>query len=215
VIEEMVRIPDWIKDHDSFRRWARSAAFPDRGWFSFLKGEVWIDMSPEELFTHNQVKGEYALVLGGLVKSARLGRYYPDRMLLSHPGAGLTTEPDGMFISHETRRSGRVAFKKGVEGYIEIEGTPDMVLEVVSRSSQRKDTKMLYRSYWEAGISEYWLVDVRGGQLRFDIYRHTAKGYVAVRPQAGWRKSRVFGKSFRLTVQPDENGDPEYTLALR
>src|SRR5256885_8764701 len=47
------------------------------------------------------------------------------------------------------------------EGYLELEGTPDMVLEVVSESSVQKDTKRLRQLYWQAGIREYWLVDAR------------------------------------------------------
>jgi hypothetical protein len=69
--------------------------------------------------------------------------------------------------------------------------------------------------YHEAGIPEYWLVDARGDRLVFEILRHTARGYVAVRKQQGWQKSGVFGKSFRLTQRTDENGLAEYTLKVR
>jgi hypothetical protein len=69
--------------------------------------------------------------------------------------------------------------------------------------------------YWQAGVSEYWLVDARGEQLVFEILRHTPKGYVPVRKQAGWQKSTVFAKSFKLTVQPGRDGHPEYTLLVR
>jgi Uma2 family endonuclease len=100
-------------------------------------------------------------------------------------------------------------------GYTEIEGVPDMVLEIVSDSSVRKDTRRLIEAYWEGGIKEYWLVDVRGERLDFNIYRHAPKGYVVTRKKDGWLKSQVFGKSFRLTRQEDEFGNPEYTLEVR
>ena len=35
-------------------------------------------------------------------------------------------------------------------GYLELEGVPDMVLEVVSRSSVRKDTVLMRQAYWRA-----------------------------------------------------------------
>ena len=73
------------------------------------------------------------------------------------------------------------------------------VLEVLSDSSVEKDIVILFDAYWQAGIAEYWLVDARKGPVRFDIYRHTSKGYVATRKQAGWVKSAVFSKSFRLS----------------
>jgi Uma2 family endonuclease len=100
-------------------------------------------------------------------------------------------------------------------GYVELEGIPDMVLEVMSDSSVHKDTEQLRELYWQAGIREYWLVDARKEPLTFEILRHTAKGYIATRKQAGWLKSAVFGKSFQLTQRTDDLGYPEYRLAVR
>lgn len=101
------------------------------------------------------------------------------------------------------------------EGYVELEGTPDMALEIVSDSSVEQDTETLFDLYWKAGISEYWLVDAHGDRLMFEIYRHTPKGYVANRKQSGWVSSQVFGKAFRLTRTFDEQGYPEFTLHVR
>jgi len=56
---------------------------------------------------------------------------------------------------------------------------------------------------------------VRGAELRFTIYRHTARGYLTQRARQGWLKSKVFGKSFRLTRQDDEFGHLDYTLEVR
>jgi Uma2 family endonuclease len=69
--------------------------------------------------------------------------------------------------------------------------------------------------YWKAGIPEYWLVDDRGEELEFSILRHGPRGYTPVRKQGGWVKSAVFGKSFRLLRQHDEDGLLEYTLEVR
>lgn len=215
VIEERVLIPDGISDLESFRRWARSDDFPQRGRFSFLNGEMWIDMSPEELLTHNMVKGEYDSVLNGLVKKLRLGLFFHDRTLITHVVAGLSTEPDGCFVSYRTLRSGRIRLVEGTEGYVEMEGTPDMALEVVSASSVKKDTVVMRELYWKAGVKEYWLVDARGDTIRFDILRRGRSGYVATRKQDGWLPSAVFGKSFKLTCRSDEMGYPEYTLSVR
>ena len=90
-----------------------------------------------------------------------------------------------------------------------------MVLEVVSRSSVRKDTEVLKEAYWDAGIQEYWLVDARKAPLRFDIFRYTSKGYVPVAKQASWLNSKVFAKSFRLTQTKGPQGYPKFTLAVR
>jgi Uma2 family endonuclease len=214
--DQVVHIPAWVTDHDSFRRWARSDDFPEKIRVCYLAGEVWVDMSNEQFFTHNQVKGEFNRVLANLAKLGRLGRFVPDGMLLSNVEASLSAGPDGAFVTRESLDSGRIRLVEGKrEGYVELEGTPEMVLEVVSPGSVTKDTVTLRELYWRAGIREFWLVDVRGERLVFDILRHGAGEYTATRKQKGWVKSAVFGKSFRLTRQTDERGDPEYTLEVR
>jgi Uma2 family endonuclease len=213
VIGETVRIPEWVVDLDSFRRWARSDEFPEQGQFSHLNGELWVDLSMER-FGHNQLKGECALVVGGLVKSQKLGYFCQDGMLLTNPDARLCTEPDAMFVSWETLRSGEVVLDEGPDT-LEVLGTPDMVLEVISPTSVKKDTVVLRDLYDQASIPEYWLVDARKNPVEFDILRHTARGYIATRKQSGWLKSRVFDKSFRLTQEVDPLGKPAYNLEMR
>jgi Uma2 family endonuclease len=216
VIEERVCIPAWVDDLASFRRWARSGEFPDRGWFSYLNGDIWVDLTMEQFFSHNQVKTKYTVVLGGMVDTTQQGYFVADRMLLSNLAANLSTEPDGLFATWEALRSGRLRLVEGAtEGYVELEGTPDMVLEVLSTSSVRKDTDLLRVLYWRAGIREYWVVDAPGETPRFDILRHTAQGYVATEPQDGWLVSAVFGYGFRLTQQVDPLGHPQYRLEAR
>jgi Uma2 family endonuclease len=216
IIEDKACIPAWVDDLESFRRWAHSDDFPERGWFSYLNGEIWADLSMEELFTHNQVKMEYTAVLGSLVRVAQSGYLICDRMLLSNKAADLSTEPDGLFCFWATVQNERIRLIEGAKGgYMELEGSPDMVLEIISRSTVRKDTERLRDLYWRAGITEYWLVDARGAAPRFDIFRHTKDGYVATEAQDGWLWSTVFGQAFQLTQQTDPLGHPRYTLLTR
>jgi hypothetical protein len=173
-------------------------------------------VSLEQCFSHNQVKTKFIMKLGTLVESAQLGYFCADGQHLSHPDADLSAQPAGIFASWDSVRSGRVRLIEGAtEGYVDLEGTPDMVLEIVSPKSVRKDTAVLRDLYWRAGIPEYWLVDARGESPRFDIFRRTARGYVATRRQDGWLKSAVFGRAFQLTRQTDPLGHPLYTLAIR
>jgi Uma2 family endonuclease len=213
---EIVQIPGWVHDLASFRRWYHSGDFPESGRICYLKGEVWVDMSMEQVFSHNQVKAEYTRVLASLAKKGKIGRFFPDGIRITNVEADLSCCPDGVFVSRKRFQSGKVRLIEGAkEGYLELEGTPDMALEIVSPSTVTKDTDVLHELYWRAGIPEYWLVDARGERLDFDVFHHAAKGYAATRKQAGWIKSAVFGKSFRLTCEKDELGHPEYTLAAR
>jgi len=41
-----------------------------------------------------------------------------------------------------------------------IEGAPDMVIEVLSPSTRRKDMTVKLNKYSEAGVREYWIVDI-------------------------------------------------------
>jgi Uma2 family endonuclease len=209
-------VPAWVHDLKSFRRWVHSNEFPETGRIWYLHGEVWVDLSKEEFYSHNQVKNEFNFVVGGTIRAGRLGRYVPDGMLLTNEEADLTSQPDGAFLSRRSLRTGRVRVVEGAqEGFVELEGTPDMVLEIISRSSVTKDTVTLLDLYWQAGIKEYWLVDVRGERLEFTIYRHTRKGYVATPKRGDWVKSAVFNKSFRLTRRTDGLGQPEHVLEVR
>ncbi|MGH7224168.1 MAG: Uma2 family endonuclease, partial [Gemmataceae bacterium] len=136
-------------------------------------------------------------------------------ILLSNVDADIAVKPDALFASTDALAD-RVRILEGKnEGYVELVGSPDMVLEVVSTSSVRKDTQRLRRDYWQAGIREYWLVDARKEPLDFDILRYTPKGYRAVLKKDGWINSVVFGKSFRLIHRIAALGRPKYTLELR
>ena len=69
-------------------------------------------------------------------------------------------------MTNDSFRTGRVKLIEGKEdGYVELEGSPDMVLEVVSDSSVEKDNDVLMDLYWKAGIREYWVLDVNARQL--------------------------------------------------
>jgi Uma2 family endonuclease len=216
VIEDQARIPGWVNDLESFRRWGHSDEFPDHGLFAYLHGEVWADLSMEELLTHNRVKVAYTAALGTLSQQTKLGSFVADRMRWSNVEADLSTEPDGLFYTWATLQSGRMRFVPDAHGGVmELEGTADMVLEIVSASSVTKDTVRLQDLYWRAGVTEYWLVDARAETPRFEILGHTPSGYVAVQPKNGWLTSAVFGRVFRLTRQADPLGHPLYVLETR
>lgn len=207
-------MPECVVDHESYRRWATSDKFPERGRFAYFAGRVWMDLETERS-SHNLIKTEIAAVLTACVKRRNLGRYYGDNMLLSHPVVGLSTEPDGTYIAWETFRSGIVEQAGGEPNDgIELVGVPDMALEVISPTSVRKDTVELFEQYWRAGVGEYWLIDPRGDEPAYTLYAHAADGYRVVRPRGGWRKSPVFGASFRLVRSADPLGQAAYALEI-
>jgi Uma2 family endonuclease len=211
-----VTVPGWVTDRKSFLRWTKDESFPEFGRIDYLAGELWIDMSEEQLFTHNQVKLAFYVSLGRLTEEEELGRFFPDGARVTHPEADLSAKPDGVFISDSRVEQMRVRLVAGAQrGYVRIEGGPDMVLEIVSDSSVHKDTVRLRQLYHAAGVREYWLVDAREEPPVFDILRHTAKGFAATPKQGGWVRSAVFGKAFRLQQSTDRLGQARYAVEFR
>jgi Uma2 family endonuclease len=215
IVQGQFVVPRWVEDLASFRRWRLSDDAPDAGAIAFLDSYIWVDLTMEEFLTHNQVKAACDYAIMSIVNPASLGRYVPDRMLLTNAEANLNTEPDGLFVSWETMRTCRLRMvEREGQGVMELDGTPDQVLEVVSKTSARKDAVLLRDLYIKAGIPEYWLVDVREGAMSFAILRWTPEGYVAAPEVDGWIASEVFGKKFQLQKKCDPLGHPQFVVLV-
>ncbi len=213
---ETLTVPGWVIDLETFRRWVGSEQVPEKARVSYLNGDVLVDLSREDIFSHVLVKTVMTAEVGSLVDAGSPGLFLGDGVRLSNVKAKFSVRPDALFASQDTLAAGRVKLVDELEhDFGELEGTPDMVLEVVSPTSVKKDTQRLRELYWKAGITEYWLVDARKEPLSFDILRHTARGYVATRKQQGYVRSTVFGKTFRLTQTTSPLGHPDFTLEMR
>ena len=164
-----VSVPDSAYSLAGFRRWAASDDFPEHGRFMLFDGEVFVDMPPERIGTHNQVKAEITFTLEGINREDKLGVLYPDGLWLTNDTAG----------------------------------------------SVRKDTVTLLNAYFRAGVLEYWLVDARGDEIQFTVFRRDDEEFIPVESQAGWLASGVFGRAFRLERSLDRVGAFDYTLHVR
>ncbi|MDZ4657441.1 MAG: Uma2 family endonuclease [Bythopirellula sp.] len=203
---------------DGFREWAISDDFPERGKITFVAGEVIVDMSPESLEEHSEIKTEICRVLAALVRGTNRGRLHIDGVLLSNKQATVSNEPDALFVAKDALSTGRIKLtpvKGRLHSSKEIVGTVDWVLEIVSPSSKRKDKVLLRKGYYDAGIPEYWLIDALDEEIDFQILVRDATEYIAVAPQDGWIASPTFGKSFKLERALDKHGFLEYTLHMK
>jgi Uma2 family endonuclease len=213
-----VRIPTSASTLAGFRDWATSDSFPEHIRAAFIGQEIFIEMSNEDLDTHVTVKSEITRVLARLVRDSKLGQFFADGVLVTNMDASLSNNPDASFFTLESFRSGRmrlVTKQDKKDRYVEIEGTPDWVLEVISDSSVDKDTIKLREAYHRAGVREYWLIDARGDAIDFQILYCSKDFYEAAPQQGGWQQSRVFGRSFRLDRRLNQFGLWEYTLHTR
>ena len=97
-----------------------------------------------------------------------------------------------------------------------MRGSPDLVVEIVSTGSVRKDTIVLFEQYFVAGIDEYWLIDARGEEIEFELFTRGADCFVPAEADAdGYRHSEVFGLSFALIRSINEFDETEYHLLHR
>ncbi len=219
IFEERVEIP-YFHSLAEFRGWTLSDDFPERGRIDYIGGRIEVDMSPENLFFHGSIKTEVVRILGNIVRSAGGGYLFSDRTRVSAPDADLSAEPDVVYLSAETIDSGRVRLVPSAGGepdsYVELEGAPDLVVEIVSDSSVAKDTQRLPLSYWQAGVTEYWVVDVRGERLSFQIYSRGATSYGPVAADhEGFQRSAVFDRQFRLDRRRNTRGRLVFDLQSR
>jgi Uma2 family endonuclease len=210
-------VPKWVRDHASFRRWARSPEVSEKAQIAFYNATLWIDPDMEQFYVHNQVKAEVTAVLLPLVKAAGTGRYGTDGMLITNPEFELSTVPDGFYFSFESFRAGAIREVAGARnGCTEFEGVPEMILEVVSNSSETKDLVDLRDLYWRAGVREYWLIDARTEEVSFEILKTGDRGFVETkRLPGGWLRSELFHKAFRLVRSQDPIGRPVYTFEVK
>jgi Uma2 family endonuclease len=213
-----ISLPVTALTQEGFSAWAASKDFPRRGRVSFLEKEIFFDMSPEELLTHNAVKTEVNRVTSNLNVELNLGQFYTDRALVVNEKAKLSTEPDGVFVTWKSLRSKRVLLvprKARHDEFTELRGSPDWVLEVISLTSEQADTRQLRQQYHRAGVAEYWLINARGEEIDFKILVRRPKGYVAAARRGGWQHSPVFGRSFRLERWTDPLGYWQYRLHVQ
>jgi len=213
VFAEHLTFPESVRDLETFRHWVTSDDFPEKARASFLAGDFWVDL-PMERAGHNLCKKAITNVLSRLIESKDDGLDFTDGMLLSNLEAGLSTQPDFMFIASATLDSGHATLLQGDDS-LEVVGSANMTLEVVSPTSVDKDTVQLRRLYFDAGVQEYWLVDSREKTFSFDILRRGPSKFLATRKHQGWIKSQVFGREFKLSKETTKHGVSKFTLAMR
>jgi len=120
-------------------------------------------------------------------------------------------------VSLDAIASGRVRIiptkKKAADSYIEMEGAPELVVEVLSDASQEKDTKLLMAAYYDAGVEEYWVSDARRRQLQFTIHSRGSNGFVRTRRDVdGFQRSHVLDARYRFERQRRRDGMWRYRL---
>lgn len=213
-----IRLPLSVFTFEGFRAWAKSDDAPEHTRVTFVNQKVIIDMSGEELRTHMILRTAVCGELYKVVVSDDLGVLSMGGALVSNEPAKVSNIPDAALATWASLEAGRVrpvASDKDPNQYLELEGTPDWVLEIVSDSSVQKDKTWLREAYHHAGILEYWLIDARGEELAFQILLNRTTRYEPAPKRGGWQRSQVFKRRFRLERRQGRMGWWQYTLHMK
>ena len=120
---------------------------PDDKRYQLLDGELILAPSPTD--RHQSIVGHLHVALYEFINSNGLGRVRLaplDVFLTEHDVA----QPDMLFVSNS--RIDIIAEGK-------VQGAPDLVVEILSPSTQRYDRGYKQTLYAQHGVQEYWLVD--------------------------------------------------------
>lgn len=174
LIEEGCEVPDGLRTLADFRQWTQTSHFPQRGRIDWIGSRIEVDMSPEDLFTHGSLKSAIVARLWELARDRGMHVFTGETRVSSVAG-DVSAEPDLVVVSEESLADGCVRAVPAASGkpdrFVEFEGAVDLIVEIVSDSSVAKDTRRLPPAYRAAGVQEFWLIDARGDDVRFEIHR--------------------------------------------
>lgn len=143
----------------------------------WVNGEV-ITFMPATV-NHNLIEVWLIQMIGFFISRHLLGKVFSSELEIRAPG--VRRVPDVCFVS-----DARMAIVKETH----IEGAPDLVIEIVSADSVRRDWHDKYLDYERIGVREYWIVDVDERRLR--AFQLGADGrYAALEEQDGKIHSQV------------------------
>lgn len=219
LLDQEIEIPT-IHSLAEFRRWALSDEFPDHGRIDYIGGRIEVDMSPEDFFTHGTLKTRLASEIADRVDELDLGHTLIAETRISSIEGDVSAEPDVVVITHEAFDSGRARLIPKASGepdrFVEVEGAADLVVEIISDSSVKKDTRRLPRAYFEAGVRELWLIDARGAELVFRIHSRGEQGFAPVEADAeGYQRSEALDAAYSLERARHARGHWIYRLHMK
>lgn len=126
------------------------ARLPDDGRrYEVVRGELFMSPAPRPL--HQDVITLISYYLVEFLRVGRLGKSFVSPIDVILPQQrGDPVQPDILFISNE---------RLEIVGELNIQGEPDLVMEVLLPSNPEYDRTLKYEIYAEAGVPEYWIVD--------------------------------------------------------
>jgi Uma2 family endonuclease len=122
--------------------------FPDDGKrHELIDGEHYVTPSPNT--RHQRIVFNLTGLIWSFLQANRIGQAFGSPLDVVFSDFDVV-EPDLLFVSHARRE---------VLTAQNVQGAPDLVVEVGSPSTRRRDELTKHRLYERFGVSEYWVVD--------------------------------------------------------
>jgi Uma2 family endonuclease len=117
------------------------------GWAEWVNGEV-IIMSVN--FEHAEIFSFLLRLFGDFADDRDLGRVLSEPFQIRFARQKSRRSPDLFFVSNQAASKIREQ---------NLEGAPDLILEIISPDSQSRDRREKYLEYESASVPEYFIVD--------------------------------------------------------
>jgi Uma2 family endonuclease len=131
-----------------------------------IDGEHYVTASPN--LKHQRVSGRLYLAVGNFLREHPIGEvfYAPCDVVFSPINVVV---PDLLYVSKE---------RVEVLTQANLQGAPDLIVEILSPSTRRRDEGIKRRLYERMGVREYWLADPLSDTLR--VYRREGEALLLV-----------------------------------
>jgi Uma2 family endonuclease len=109
-------------------------------------------VSPAPSPRHQRILTNLLLLLAPAIRAAGLGVLLPAplEVLLSGGGERVKRQPDLVYVA---------AANASIVGSKRVEGTPDLLVEILSERTRQADLVTKRAEYERFGVPEYWVVD--------------------------------------------------------
>ena len=130
--------------------------FPDDGKrHEIIDGEHYVTPSPR--IRHQIILGNLHLLIASWLEAHPIGRALLSPLDVVMSNVDIVV-PDFLYLSHE--RAGTVLNEKNARG------VPELIVEIASPSTRRRDDGIKRRLYERAGVTEYWIIDPEVDRVR-------------------------------------------------
>lgn len=138
---------------------------PEDRRYEIIDGELLMTPSPKTM--HQIIIGRIFRILSEFAEEHDAGKVFiaPYDVVLSKHDI---VQPDIIFVSKEG---------SGIITELNIQGSPDMVIEILSPSTKERDLVLKKKLYAAFGIKEYWIVDPENEKIT--LLTLGKEGYVA------------------------------------